>query len=72
MDGIPGQEPSALLILSVRRDGVLDPIGCGVLKAIQAVKQPQAEIGRHDEGYSMSGPKKIRCKKRIFNPGRCG
>jgi hypothetical protein len=26
---------------------------------VETIKQTEFEIGRHDEGYSMSGPKKI-------------
>ena len=43
-----------------------------MLQVVEAVKQPQSEIGRHDEGYSMSGSKKIRREMRIFDPGSWG
>ena len=50
----------------------LDPIRWHVLEMVELVKQTPFEIGGHDEGYSMSGPKKIRGEMRIFNPRGTG
>ena len=61
-----------MALLSVRLQARLDPIRCRVLEVVETVEQALLEIGGHDEGYSMSGPKKIRCELRIFNPRGAG
>lgn len=61
-----------ITLLSLRLEALLDPIRCRVLDVVEAVKKTQFEIGRHDEGYSMCGSKKIRSQIRIFNPWGTG
>ncbi len=58
-----------MTLLSLRLEAFLDPIRCRVLEMVKTVKQTHFEIGGHDEGYSMCGPKKIWGQMRIFNPG---
>jgi hypothetical protein len=48
-----------MTLLSLRLETFLDPIRCRVLEMVETVKYTSFEIRRHDEGYSMSGPKKI-------------
>ncbi len=57
-----------ITLLSSRLQTGPDPIRCRVPEVVETVKQTLFEIGGHDEGYSMSGPKKIWGKVRIFNP----
>jgi hypothetical protein len=69
----PGWDPaSCITLLSLRLQAGLDPIRCRVLEVVETVKQTLFEIGGHDEGYSMSGPKKIWSEMRIFNPWGAG